>query len=269
MSSHASVRELLPLYVLGILDGTPDCEIVCNHLASGCLGCTRELGEYASLAAKVGETIAPATLPDALRAKVEKRIAESKREEPAPIAKVLAFPTRERWLLVAAASVAAMAILSAFYFQDSLRRERLDSFDANKRLVEVESRDRHLEEELAADRDVLASLAGNSKVFDLAPASKDQQGSARVVWDRTNRRWIVLAKDLKPLPAGKAYELWFIAGNEKIPAGTFRPDASGSARHIVAVPEGLQRIDVGAVTLEPAAGVSAPTGPIVIAGKVG
>ena len=116
---------------------------------------------------------------------------------------------------------------------------------------------------------MLAALQGNAKIFELAAAAKDQQGAGRIVWDRGHRKWILLASGLKALPPEKSYELWFIAGNEKIAAGTFRPDAQGNARHEITLPPGLEKIDVGAVTLEPAAGVSAPTGPIVIAGKVG
>ena len=42
---------------------------------------------------------------------------------------------------------------------------------------------------------------------------------------------VLLATNLKPLPAGKTYELWVIPANGKapVPAGLFRPDAAGTA----------------------------------------
>ena len=260
MSAHGTIRDLLPLYVLGALDGTPDCEAVCAHLATGCITCTAELAEHAETAAAIATAEPPVAPGAGVRAALEKRLASAPREESSPSAKVIVFP-RARMATAVAAAAAIAASLAAFYFQDSLRRERNESFLAGKQLVESESKARELQEALNRDHDVLAALGGESSVFDLAP-QKEQQGRGRVVWDRTHRRWILLASGLKPLPADKAYELWFIAGDRKIPAGVFRPDASGNARHIVELPAGLQKIDVGAVTLEPASGVQAPTGPI-------
>jgi len=75
----------------------------------------------------------------------------------------------------------------------------------------------------------------------------------------------LLAANLPPAPEGKAYELWALGGDAPRPAGLFKADADGRAAHKVEVagqpPRGF------AVTLEPATGVPAPTGPIVLASK--
>ncbi len=68
-----------------------------------------------------------------------------------------------------------------------------------------------------------------------------------------------------PLPAGQTYPVWARQNGEWTSLGTVRPDAQGSARFIVegrtlaALPEALQ------VTVEPAAGSSAPRGPVIVA----
>ena len=105
----------------------------------------------------------------------------------------------------------------------------------------------------------LASLAG------LEPAP---QANARVVWHAERREAVLLASGLAPAPAGKAYELWIIAKASPVPAGVFQVDPQGRA--VFRLPAGLDFADVKtfAVTLEPEAGVPAPTGPMVLAGAV-
>jgi anti-sigma-K factor RskA len=105
----------------------------------------------------------------------------------------------------------------------------------------------------------VASLAG------LAPAP---EANARVVWHSERREAVLLASGLAPAPAGKAYELWIIAKAAPVPAGVFQVDPQGRA--VFRLPAGLDFAGVKtfAVTLEPEAGVPAPTGPMVLAGAV-
>ena len=94
----------------------------------------------------------------------------------------------------------------------------------------------------------------------LAPAPT---ASGRVVWnEKAGGRLYVTG--LPPAPSGKTYELWTIAGAEPRPAGTFDVDASGRASHPVP-PAGEGPVKVFAVTVEPAGGTPAPTGPMVLA----
>jgi anti-sigma-K factor RskA len=76
--------------------------------------------------------------------------------------------------------------------------------------------------------------------------------------------------DLTPPAPGREYELWFITEDQqKIPAGTFRVDASGYGIHEVDLPKELtDRVTVAAITDEPIGGVMVPTGQIHLAGKI-
>jgi anti-sigma-K factor RskA len=87
--------------------------------------------------------------------------------------------------------------------------------------------------------------------------------NGRVVWhEKAGGRLYVAG--LPPAPAGKTYELWTIAGPAPRPAGTFDVDAAGRGSLTVApVTDGP--VKVFAVTLEPAGGTPAPTGPVVLA----
>jgi anti-sigma-K factor RskA len=75
------------------------------------------------------------------------------------------------------------------------------------------------------------------------------------------------AANLAPIPEGKTYELWVIpVSGAPIPAGLFRPDASGSASVVLPqLPKGIPAKAFG-VTIENAAGSAAPTLPIVMSG---
>jgi anti-sigma-K factor RskA len=95
-----------------------------------------------------------------------------------------------------------------------------------------------------------------------------RSASALMFWDRGTNTWSMYARDLPPAPAGRTYELWLITSDgKKVPAGTFAPSSHGTA-HVEAT-YALDRAALAtvAVTEEPAGGVEAPTGPIVIAGS--
>ena len=88
-------------------------------------------------------------------------------------------------------------------------------------------------------------------------------------YDAANRGGLIFqASNLDPLPLNKAYELWVIPANGKapIPAGTFRPDATGSASLVLPpLPTGVPAKAFG-VTVERAEGSETPTAPIILSG---
>ena len=59
-----------------------------------------------------------------------------------------------------------------------------------------------------------------------------------------------------------------IGGTETVPAGVFRVDDQGQARFPLQVLAQGESFDKFAVTLEPAAGVEKPTGPMVLLGNL-
>ena len=77
------------------------------------------------------------------------------------------------------------------------------------------------------------------------------------------------ANQLPALPADKVYQLWVIPqGRPPVSAGLLAPDPSGHASLFVRMPGDLPPAEVVAVTVEPAGGVPAPTGDMVLVGKV-
>ena len=79
---------------------------------------------------------------------------------------------------------------------------------------------------------------------------------------------IVHGYRLKPVPAGQAYQLWFIKDGKPVPSVTFKPEADGHAKvEQVPVPEDGS-VSAAAVTVEPESGSTQPTSPIVMVGSL-
>lgn len=79
---------------------------------------------------------------------------------------------------------------------------------------------------------------------------------------------VFVATHMDPAPAGKTYELWLMPadGSNPMPAGTFKPDAQGSASVVMPkLPKGVPAKGFG-VTLENEGGSDTPTLPVVLAG---
>ena len=87
-----------------------------------------------------------------------------------------------------------------------------------------------------------------------------------VAYDK-NGRAILMAKNLPAPPAGKAYQLWFIAGGKPMPGKVFTTDASGAGTLTDSMPSAAMNSPIFAITLEPENGVQAPTGAIYLSSK--
>ena len=90
------------------------------------------------------------------------------------------------------------------------------------------------------------------------------EATGRVIWNPVSGGHVFVA-NLPAAPPGKAYELWRIGDGAPEPAGVFQIDASGHGTHRIPPAVGSKPVKVFAVTLEPEAGVPAPTGPMVLA----
>jgi anti-sigma-K factor RskA len=94
------------------------------------------------------------------------------------------------------------------------------------------------------------------------PLQGDLAGAATVHLAPGNRQGAVIATGLPPVGAQDAYELWVINQAGPHRATVFRPDDQGTAQTTFTIP--ADPVDSLAVTVEPAAGSDAPTGPIVL-----
>jgi hypothetical protein len=166
--------------------------------------------------------------------------------------------------LVAAVAVAAFGIYT-------LRSNSAATPDG----ASVAARDSSLAAQVAALRasvaqkdSVIAALTGmHTRVINLVSVSSAEP-MGKVFWNQEQQTFVMYASNLKPPAAGRTYQVWLIArgGVPPMSAGTFMPDAVGSAVMTTRnplQPGSLRRV---AVTEEPAGGAAAPTGPVLFSG---
>jgi hypothetical protein len=252
--------ELAPLAALGILDGE-DRSAFESHVAS-CVLCRAEVLVHESVAALIPLALTPVAPARRLR----ERIVSGE--------KVSAAPRHWPTLLAAAASVAlAVGLLVLRGQRDTARAE------AQRARVLAEAAQAEARASAAAldavQHDLGEAVAfralvqrRQSRITALAGLPAAPRAVARVIWDPTTREAVLVASGLDPAPAGKAYQAWVIASGAPVAAGVFRPDAEGRAVLRLPAVDETSRAKTFAVTLEPEAGVPAPTGPMVLAGAV-
>ena len=163
-------------------------------------------------------------------------------------------------MLSIAATIAVAVLGAAYYRERGLATSLSDTIAARTALVDS------LAQVVQQREDQLAGMTGPGvRVLELT-SSAVQAPSARMFWDRTTNKWTMYAHGLSKLKPGRAYELWLVTADAKIPAGTFKPGTDGSA--VFSATYALQPSDLKAIAIteEPEAGVPAPTGAIILLG---
>ncbi|OMH34318.1 anti-sigma factor [Tersicoccus sp. Bi-70] len=149
--------------------------------------------------------------------------------------------------LGAAAAVLLVAAVALGGWAGNLNQQRVE---AQQRLDSQNAgREAALAVFAAPDAVVRAGNAGNG-------------GSMSVASSKSLNRSAVISRDLPALESGKTYELWYIAGQQARPAGTFTGSSGVSYTALEGQLDGATHVGV---TVEPAGGSKAPTTtPIVV-----
>jgi len=257
------IAELAAGYALGALDAEDRGRFEAL-LAAGDAEATAALRDFESaVAGLAAETTA--TPSPAVRAALMARIDAQSRSREALVRTLSSVkpdrPRRSTWTLVLsgamAAGMAAIAVglvVSAAY---------------DRRLTQLAQEAAALRQEAERQQPLVALLRDPAtQVVALSGLEPAPGAKARMLWHAT-AGGLLVAHGLPPVPEGKAYELWAIAGKgAPMPAGVFTVDAKGVGSLRVAPIQAAGAVDTFAVTLEPAAGVPAPTGAMYLAGKL-
>jgi anti-sigma-K factor RskA len=252
-AEHEIWLERGEIYALGALDGQ-DLNEFETHLASGCTICEAYVRDTRETLTLLPKSLNPEAPPLALKTRVLQRIAPP-----------IAAPATEKkgswnWWGLGIGAFATAAV--AFVLTSNLNRTKseLEKTQAQLAAAQTELAQKDEQLQLLASPDIrLVDLKG----LEAAPAAQ-----AKFFWNPVARSGVLLAKGLPKTSADKAYELWGIAGNEPVPAGVFSVDELGQARFHMPALAGGKNFDKFAVTVEPAAGVPKPTGPMVLLGSL-
>lgn len=164
------------------------------------------------------------------------------------------------WTVVLAGALAVGIAAIAVGLAVSARYER--------RLEALGLQATELRAQVQREQSLLAVLGDPAtQMVALSGPASSPEARGRMLWHEKAGGLLVAAR-LPTAPAGKAYQLWAIAGTRPpVSAGVFSVDAQGQASLRVPPLPGVGRVDAFAVTLEPAGGLPAPSGPMVLVGK--
>jgi anti-sigma-K factor RskA len=126
-----------------------------------------------------------------------------------------------------------------------------------------------LSDSLEAEASTLRELTGEQVSVVRLTSAAPSAPWAWMFWNHATNRWTFVAHNLQAAPPGKTYQLWLVTAKAKISAGTFNPNADGSAELQATYPLARDSLRAIAVTEEPAGGVPQPTGQFVITATVG
>jgi anti-sigma-K factor RskA len=265
MKNNLHIAEQdLALYAMGALS-QEEMEAARGHVA-GCARCTEELRRDTLALAAYAQTTPEAALPDGAKERFMTRLAASSttREVAQPRRIKLSWRVRFGFGPIAwtGALAGALAVLLLVVGLDDLHR-RAEMLP----LLALVQQDAVNSAHLAQLMELLTSShAQRVSLHQTTVAMPPPEG--RVVYSADSGKLLLTAQNLKPLPAGKTYELWILMpdGKMPLPAGTFSPDSSGNAAMVLAdVPGNLAVAGFG-VTVENAGGSQTPTLPIVLSG---
>ena len=252
MTVHEQFAEDLALYALGALDDAVALE---KHLQE-CASCRRELEQLRGDAALLALTTSGPKPPARAKSRLMDAIGKEPRLQTAKA------PSRW-WALGWIGAIAMIAVAAVLWNQNSnLKSQARESARVS------EQQKAQLEEARKIVDTLMAKDAVHVSVVPVGIKTPPPEG--KVIYSRDRSGLILMAGNLQPLPAQKAYELWLIPmQGAPIPAGVFKPDAHGAAVVVnPPLPAGVEA-KAFAITIEPEQGSTTPTMPIVMMGSGG
>jgi hypothetical protein len=227
------------LYVMGVAEDPERAEIR-EHLNRGCEVCMKEMKRAREIASMIGGAAPPAAPSSKLRRRILASIGVEQRS----------FGLAP-WLGLAA----ALALVGAFYFE---ARES----SSLEELAAVRNQMRQQALDLARLNEAMTILNGpDTRQVNFGAGAKGK------IFVNPTSGVLLMATNLPPAPAGKAYEMWVIPkGGKPVPAGLFQSQADGTAMHVQTGPVELSGVTI-AVTLEDQAGAAQPTSAVLFAAQ--
>lgn len=266
--THEELRDLTAAYALGALPDDERREVEA-HLAQ-CEECAADARSFAPALEALALDVEPVAPPAHLRARVLGAVSA-----PHATAGKVSMPDtparRAHWgwnsLALAAAAVLVVAVgLYAAALRSRLADLERAYADANARAqAALHDTERRRAAAAAAPRAADVLSAPDVVRIDLRGQSPAERALARALWSRA-RGMVFGATDLPELPAGKVYQLWVVTGNAAISAGLLQSDGTGHYSLLVRTDPNIPQPVALAVTVEPAGGVPAPTGPKYLVG---
>jgi hypothetical protein len=240
--THEEYRGLLALHALGSAEPAEQHALE-SHLET-CPSCAAELAELRESAAHLALVAAPIT-PSA---EATRRLWRALDAGESVASGTVRAPRRWRPRLLALRTAVAAVIVILGIAQIRLA-SRLE--DAHAQIERMRDLGRFL---TSPDVSVVSLWGG-----DAAPGTH-----AKLAYEHSSGRFVLVSSRMPPAPAGSRYELWVIS--ERIyPAGLFSPEAPAGT--LAFAPRGDTPF-LFAVSIESSADADEPSGPLVLVGSL-
>jgi anti-sigma-K factor RskA len=253
VNGHPQFEEEFDLYALGALDGE-ELRGLDSHLKL-CPDCRRKLEEARGRIALLALVAPRQPAPDHIKERLMGQIAGRPVAPPVPHLAAI-----WRWAVPTLSAVLVVLVVLAVNLknQNNELSRRLSNVEAEHQGMEVElSRARAIAELLTSpDTARITLVSGEASPVPQAKAFYHPQ-----------KGLIFIAANLPVLPPGKTYQLWLVpTEGSPISAGVFPTDVHGNGEVVLPPLRSGIIAKAFAVTIEPAGGVSQPTGPKVLIG---
>jgi|HubBroStandDraft_5_1064220.scaffolds.fasta_scaffold02598_3 hypothetical protein len=268
MSEHEQYADDLVLYALDALRGENRARVDA-HLAT-CAACRLELEQLRGDTSLLALSAAGPRPPQRARQRLLDAVAREASEVPtfaqqtrkdgAPLPRDLHASVRSWWGWMGwAATVAVVVFALSLWRENSALQQSLMSLSS-----QAAKNARELEE---LRRIAAPILDPETQRVTLVSTKAAPQPQGKAFYLRNRNSLVFLANNMPALPPRKAYELWLIpVSGAPIPAGTFKPDAHGSASVVNPVLPAAIEAKAFAITMEDETGATAPTMPILMMG---
>ena len=240
---HKKAEELLEAYVVGALDADDLTELE-KHLSEGCERCNTILSTLSDVRIRLAESVPEQEPAPGVKKKLLARISVSKSNAGGSSGFVRKYGG---WL--AAASIAAVLVIVIFRMGDL--QEHIETLQNN--LLEME--------------DVTSLLSSPGMEFiDLRGIGPNERAFGKVVYDKDKGNGVVHMYQLPQTPEGMQYQIWVMWDGVPTSAGIFSVDEDGNAvLKLTGLPD-PSKIASFDVTIEPAGGLTFPTGMMYLTG---
>lgn len=177
--------------------------------------------------------------------------------------------TMSRATLTYSAIAASLALVALAGLSFVLWRRAADAqaqvARANTEITRLTAEAEKLKTELAESQNETELIAApQTKLAVLNGTDKAPAASARLVFDPQTKRAVLYINRLPPAPAGKTYQLWYIADGKPLSGAIFTTVEQGSLRDVA--PAGSGTASTFAITIEQAGGSPTPKGDKVLVG---
>jgi anti-sigma-K factor RskA len=249
-----SMEELAAAFALGAIEPGERGQFE-THLA-GCARCSALVRDYGAVVTLLPSSVDQMDVSLDVRERlmadvateprvpaVEPRVAPT---EPTPIDRA-----RTRRFSLSGLAVAALVVVSLSFGYWNYR---------------LQSELRDVQQAARLDQEFVAALAAGAPRYTLSGTAEAPSAHGAVVIDPAGGQPFLLVGDLPSLPPDRTYQAWVVGAAGPVDAGVF-PSGSGGS-HLTRLNQAPRAGETVALTVEPAGGVAAPTGQIVLAGAI-